>query len=229
MSTAETPEVQTPEPAPPAARKHGPLAFLKELPVLIVIAFALAILLKTFVVQAFYIPSPSMVPTLQVGDRVLVNKLVYKVRDPQRGDIIVFADPQEEAVQESFLRRVRNVFTEGFGGQTDPRKDFIKRVIGLPGETVELEGGKVFITPPGGGTRFVLSEPYISPELDDAPFETTVPADEYFVLGDNRPNSSDSRFVGTIPRSEIIGKAFLRVWPPRRFDFFTRPIYLTPA
>lgn len=214
---------EAPEAPPPPSKRAGALGFLKELPVLVVIAFALAILLKTFVVQAFYIPSGSMLPTLEVRDRVLVNKLVYRIRAPRRGEIIVFAQRRDE--DRSFLDRVKSVFTEGFGGQTSAEKDFIKRVIALPGETIEVRDGTVLITPPGG-EPFALDEPYVTAEVDAAPYgPETVPEGTYFVLGDNRPNSSDSRFIGPIARGDIIGKAFVRVWPLRRFGFFRRPPY----
>jgi len=148
--------------------------------------------------QAFFIPSGSMEPTLKVNDRVLVNKLSYKLHPIHRGDIVVFKRPPSEA--------------------SDPTiKDLIKRVIGLPGETIEERAGYVYIN----GVQ--LKEPYLPP---DAQGVTTslpplkIPANQYFVMGDNRTNSKDSRFIGTIPRSLIVGRAFIRVWPLSKIRLF---------
>jgi signal peptidase I len=199
--------------------------FIKELPILIVIAFGLALLIKTFLAQAFFIPSESMVPTLVVDDRVLVNKLVYRFREPRRGEIIVFV--AEKPAPKPFLGRVRSFLTEGLGVVTPEEQDFIKRVIALPGETIRVDGrGRVFITPAGGSEPFRLREPYLAGERDQnryGPF--TVPTDSYFVMGDNRAHSSDSRVRGPVHREDIIGKAFLRLWPPGRVGFFRRPAY----
>src|SRR5438552_5599639 len=114
-------------------KQQGFLSFVQELPVLLVIAFVLALLIKTFLMQAFYIPSESMEPTLNVGDRVLVNKVVYHLHPPRRGDIIVFSDPNPPpGAQRGVLSAFWHWLTEGFGVQTGPEKDFIKRVVGLP-------------------------------------------------------------------------------------------------
>src|SRR5919198_811398 len=140
-------------------KPKGPLAWLGELPFLLVIAFILALLIKTFLMQAFYIPSESMEPTLNVGDRVLVNKVVYHLHPPRRGDIIVFADPNPEPQPH---RNPASAFwhwlTEGLGVATSPEKDFIKRVVGLPGDLVECRNGSVYIN------GQALSEPYIKVE-----------------------------------------------------------------
>jgi signal peptidase I len=202
-------------------------SFWLELPVLIVLAFALALFLKQFVVQAFYIPSESMVPTLQVDDRLLVDKLVYRFREPRRGEIVVFI--AEEGEERSLLERIKSVLLEGFGVQRPGDVDFVKRVIGLPGETVELIDGVVFVTPVNG-ERFALEEPYIefTDESDYPP--TKVPEGHYFVLGDNRPASADSRTArGAIPRGDIIGRARLRIWPVDRFGRFPTPTYDTDS
>jgi len=194
--------------------KQGTLAFLRELPVLLLVAFVLALLIKTFLVQAFYIPSASMEPTLQVGDRVLVNKIPYHFHPPRRGDIIVFSDPHPPASEH------RNPFsaffhwlTEGLGVSSNPEKDFIKRVIGLPGDTVEIDDrGVVFVN------GKALQEPYISPFHDNRPYGPIhVPAKSLFVLGDNRTLSNDSRFgLGFIPYDKVVGRAFVIIWPPSR-------------
>jgi len=190
-------------------------AFLRELPFLLLVAFLLALLIKTFVVQAFYIPSESMEPTLNVGDRVLVNKVVYHLHPPRRGDVIVFADPNP-AVQphRNPLSAFWHWLTEGLGVSTSPEKDFIKRVIGLPGDLVECKGGTVLIN----GTP--LNEPYIKVKDDRPCGPYKVPTDKLFVMGDNRLNSRDSRYgLGFIPYDKVIGRAFVIIWPPSRMGW----------
>lgn len=223
----EAPSQPSADIAPPLkgkeARKGG---FFRELPVLIIIAFGLALLIKTFLVQAFFIPSESMVPTLLVKDRVMVNKLVYRTREPRRGEIIVFIAEKDER-QRSFLQKVRSFLFEGLGVTKPAERDFIKRVIALPGETIRVRKGVVTITTVAK-KRIKLPEPYVNgddpDESDYGPF--TVPADSYFVMGDNRANSADSRTrLGPIPKSEIVGKAFVRIWPAGRFGFFDTPEY----
>ena len=154
-------------------------------------AFLVAIVVKAFLLQAFYIPSPSMVPTLQVNDRVLVNKLSYDFHDVRRGDVVVFESPPGVA-----------------------EKDLIKRVIGLPGDTVETRDGEIVVNDE------MLDEPYLPKDVGTGPMEkVTVPPGHYWVMGDNRGNSSDSRFFGPIPESSIIGRAFVQVWPLTAFGF----------
>ena len=192
-------------------KDRGPLAFLRELPVLIVVAFLLALLIKTFLVQAFDIPSESMVPTLQVGDRVLVNKVVYRLHPPRRGDIIVFAEPHPGPQDErGWWDSFTHWLTDGLGVTQDPTKDYIKRVIALPGETVEVREGVVYVD------GRPLDEPYVNDIQDVSSFGPhTVPDDSLFVMGDNRTNSQDSRsLLGDIPLDKIVGKAFVVIWPP---------------
>lgn len=222
----------TSDPWPPSRTKKvkHPTPFWKELPILILIAFGLALLIKSFLIQAFYIPSESMVPTLEIGDRVLVNKVVTKVREPKRGEIVVFVGDRNTEPR-SFLRRVRDALTSGFGGAQSAETDFIKRVIGLPGETVLVQDGKVTITPADRGAPFSLDEPYIAKTKDSAPFGPfQVPKGSFFVMGDNRPNSSDSRgSLGPVKRADIVGKAFVRIWPVKRFKGLSRPTYAMTA
>jgi signal peptidase I len=198
-------------------RRRGPLGFFRELPGLILIAFLLALLIKTFLVQAFYIPSQSMVPTLRVGDRVLVNKLIYDFRDPRRGEVIVFVNPQYEEPERNPLAAFWHWLTEGLGFSTDPNKDFIKRVVALPGETIEIKNGQVFID------GEPIDEPYLNRLRDTTDMDPrTISADELFVMGDNRPNSQDSRSsLGTIPYDRIVGKAFVILWPPSRIGWLS--------
>lgn len=188
--------------------RRGAASFLRELPVLIVLALGLAILLKTFVAQAFFIPSGSMEPTLFPGDRVLVQKVLDA---PSRGDVIVFADPKDGRSEDrGVLGGFLHWLSEGLGFARPEHEDFIKRVIGLPGETVELRDGKLFVD----GVR--IREPYLRGPVDTRDYgPTEVPADSLLVLGDNRLNSNDSRFgLGFIPVDKVIGRAFVIIWPP---------------
>lgn len=191
----------------------GGLAFLRELPVLIVVAFALALVLKTFLIQAFFIPSGSMEPTLEPGDRVLVMKAFDT---PERGDIVVFEDPDptrqpDRGVVGGFLHWL----SEGLGFARPADEDFIKRVIGLPGETVEIRKGKLYVD------GVLTPEPYLTGRPDRRDYgPQTVPEGTLFVLGDNRLNSNDSRFgLGFIPRDKVVGEAFVVIWPPSRIGW----------
>jgi signal peptidase I len=194
-------------------------SFFRELPVLLVVAFVLAVVIKTFVVQAFYIPSPSMEPTLQSGDRVLVNRNAYRFHPPRRGDIIVFSDPHPAAAgHQSWPSAAWHWITQGFGVSGGRDKDFIKRVIGLPGETVELHHGIVYID-----GQPLKNEPYLNAikDLRDWGPHRILP-DHVFVLGDNRTDSGDSRYgLGDIPYDKVIGRAFILVWPPGRFHWLS--------
>jgi signal peptidase I len=198
--------------------RRGFLGFLRELPGLILIAFLLALLIKTFLIQAFFIPSESMLPTLEIGDRVLVNKVVYDIGEVQRGDIVVFRNPHLQEPDRGPVQAFLDWLVEGLGFSSDPDRDFIKRVIGLPGETVEVRNGRVYID----GDR--LREPYVIDQEDPSDYgPVTVPAGKYFVMGDNRPNSSDSRSptLGFIPEDRIVGKAFVLLWPPPRVEWLS--------
>ena len=165
----------------------------------IVGALVMALLVKAFLFQAYYIPSPSMEPTLGQGDRIIVNKLSYRLHDVNRGDLVVFKAP------------------EGTGGVDD----LIKRVVGLPGELIRVANGRVLID------NGMLLEPYLPLQDGTAGLSTSancanlpgdvdgcrVPPGHVFVLGDHRANSRDSRFFGPIPEDSIRGRAFLRIWP----------------
>lgn len=160
----------------------------------IVGALIVALVIKTFLFQAFYIPSESMEPTLVDRDRVVVNKLSYRLHDVNRGDLVVFDRPPNEPVTDI--------------------EELIKRVIGLPGETVEARDGSIYIDGQG------LNEPYLDPETFTHAFgPITVPADHVFVMGDNRGNSRDSRVFGPIDQDLIVGRAFVLVWPLGRLGF----------
>ncbi len=213
MKTTERESLEAPEPgtSPPTPHKHkNPiLQFLGELPGLIIMAFVLALLIKTFLVQAFFIPSGSMEPTLRPGDRVLVLKVPYYFHEPRRGDIIVFEDPDPGAEAErGVVGGFFHWMFQGLGVQQPDNEDFIKRVIGLPGDVVSAKSGTVIVN----GEK--LKEPYLTQSTAD--FEKmSVPDGQLFVMGDNRPNSLDSRFgLGFIPMDKVIGKAELIIWPP---------------
>lgn len=217
LTTSEAkPPASGPRRANREERPKGVIGFLTELPVLLIIAFLLALLIKSFLVQAFYIPSESMEPTLGVGDRVLVNKVVYHLHPPRRGDVIVFEDPLGEEVNRSAVSAFWHWLTSGLGVSNSPEKDFIKRVIGLPGETVEIHLCTVYID------GQPLDEPYLpedkGSQCEYAPVK--VPAESLFVLGDNRGNSKDSRFgLGFIPYDKVVGRAFVIIWPPSRIGW----------
>ncbi|XTZ19778.1 MAG: signal peptidase I [cyanobacterium endosymbiont of Rhopalodia fuxianensis] len=164
-------------------------------------AAILAFGIRAFVAEARYIPSSSMEPTLQVNDRLIIEKVSYHFQEPKRGDVVVF-NPTK-ALQEK-----------------DFRDAFIKRVIGLPGETIEVKTGKVYVD------GQAIKEKYISeePNYDYGP--VTVPERQYLVLGDNRNNSYDSHYWGHVPKEKIIGKAFVRFWPFNRLGILNKhPIY----
>jgi signal peptidase I len=211
VKTVERSSIEEPEPKD-RRPKQGFLGCLGEVPGLILMAFVLALIIRTFLFQAFFIPSPSMEPTLQQGDRVLVNKIPYYFHDPRRGDIIVFENPNPEAVPDrGVVSGFFHWLFQGLGFQQPENEDFIKRVIGLPGDVVEGKKGGVYIN----GER--LDEPYLTQKTQ--PFAAkTVPEGKLFVMGDNRGNSLDSRFsLGFVPIDKVIGKAFIKIWPPSRF------------
>ena len=203
----DSPKADTP--AESERKKRPFLRFLSELPGLVLVALFLALLIKTFLVQAFYIPSPSMEPTLVSGDRVLVTKIPYYLHDPERGDVIVFADPDpKDGPDRGIVGGFFHWLVQGLGVQKPDHEDFIKRVIGLPGDVVQAKEGKVYVN------GLSINEPYLDQKTRDFP-KTSVPDDMLFVMGDNRGNSLDSRFgLGFIPMDNVIGKAFVIIWPP---------------
>lgn len=190
--------------------------FLKELPVLIVVAFGIALLIKTFLLQAFFIPSGSMENTLLVGDRVLVSKFLYKFGDPERGDVVVFISPlgaSNPKEDRGPIGNFVNGISEGLGLKSSER-DFIKRVIATEGETVQVKEGSVFVN----GKK--LYEPYRHDQLPMPDYgPTKIPKNKVFMMGDNRSNSQDSRVFGPVAEEKIVGRAFVLIWPPKRLDW----------
>jgi len=184
----ETGKGKEPDPEPsrrPRKKSGGVLEFL----VILIVAFALVFgFVRPFVVEAFYIPSGSMIPTLMVGDRVLTNKFIYRFEDPERGDVVVFRSVE--------------------GGN----EDLIKRVVGVPGDKISVRNGALSVN----GER--QREPYVNKESPDVNTYNpiTVPAGHVFCMGDNRANSRDSRFFGPVPYENIEGEAFVIFWPPSR-------------
>ena len=167
---------------------------IKEWANSIVVALVLTLIIRTYVVQAFKIPSESMYPTLMKGDKLFVNKYIYRFSPPQRGDIIVFKYP------------------------VDPKKDFIKRLTGLPGETVEIRDGNLYANEKIWKDQMSFGKLYY---LNRGPFggpgdKIQVPEDAYYALGDNSANSTDSRFWGFVPKKNVLGKGIFRWWPPNR-------------
>ena len=171
----------------------------------IIIAFLLAMVIRTFVVQAFKIPTGSMRMTLQEGDLILVNKFVYgakvplsnyylpALREPRRGDVVVFIYPE------------------------DKKKDFIKRLVGLPGETVEIKSGSIYINDlPAEEPIFKQIYYYNRGDFAAEGQKVTVPKNSYFVLGDNSVSSKDSRYWGFVPKENLLGQALVIYWPIHR-------------
>lgn len=207
----------------------------RELIETLITAVILAFGIRTFVAEARYIPSSSMEETLQINDRLIIEKVSYRLHDPERRDIVVFYAPPTAALCSGSLNA------------PPPKDAFIKRIVGLPGDTIEFKNAQVFIN------GKVLDEPYIvqdskNPAANetlipansilvpngatvenqaqgfvDYPVKVTIPQSSYLVMGDNRNNSCDSRYWGFVPRENLIGKAFVRFWPFSRLGVLANP------
>ncbi|MFI7435142.1 signal peptidase I [Micromonospora haikouensis] len=211
------------------SRRQMPL--WQELPLLLIVAFCLAVLIRTFLLQAFFIPSGSMEDTLLINDRVLVNKVVYDVRDPQRGEVVVFRGTDKWVAQEvqepepGIVGKFGRTVGDLVGVSRPGEKDFIKRVIGLPGDRVRCcdAQGRVTVN------DIPLDEPYV---VRDSPLdlppnpgecrsrrfdEVVVPPGQIFVMGDHRLVSQDARCQGPVPIDNVVGRAFAVVWPSSRW------------
>ncbi|MGH9020279.1 MAG: signal peptidase I [Acidimicrobiales bacterium] len=166
-----------------------------EWALIVVVAIAVSFLMRAYVIQTFFIPSASMEPTLQIGDRIIVSKLSVELGSIHRGDIIVFKAPPAEHCG-------------------DAVSDLVKRVIGLPGDYIYSQGNTIYVN------HHRFAEPWTHTEpLGTSIPRQTVPANTYYVMGDNHSDSCDSRFWGGVPRSDVIGKVFLRIWPLSRIGF----------
>jgi signal peptidase I len=161
----------------------------KEIFAFVVLALVIVVPLRLFVAQPFSVQGDSMYPTFKDGDYLIVEEVSYYAKDPARGDVVVFRYPN------------------------NPKTFYIKRLIGLPGEKVTIVAGKTTITQTNG-TVISLDEPYVVAEDATYTLETTLGTGQYFVMGDNRPRSSDSRVWGPLPEENIMGRAFLRLLPP---------------
>ncbi len=211
------------------SRRQMPL--WQELPLLLIVAFCLAVLIRTFLLQAFFIPSGSMEDTLLINDRVLVNKVVYDVRDPQRGEVVVFRGTDKWVAQEvqepepGIVGKFGRTVGDLVGVSRPGEKDFIKRVIGVPGDRVRCcdAQGRVTVN------DIPLDEPYV---VRDSPLdlppnpaecrsrrfdEVVVPPGQIFVMGDHRLVSQDARCQGPVPIDNVVGRAFAVVWPSSRW------------
>ena len=183
--TENSVETQTPEKSQPPQQEENTLVeIIKTLVTAVILAFGI----RTFVAEARYIPSSSMEPTLQINDRLIIEKITYRFNSPERGDIVVF-NPTEALKEKNF------------------NDAFIKRIIGVPGDMVQVKQGQVYLN------GELIEEDYISeaPAYEYGP--VTVPENQYLVLGDNRNNSYDSHYWGFVPKEKLIGKAFVRFWP----------------
>lgn len=200
----------SPSPRPSRRQASGSSSFLRELPMLLAVALVLAFLLRTFVVQVFYIPSSSMEPTLSVNDRMIVEKITYRFREPVRGEIVVFEGESlvDRVVEDTTGERLVRVVGQFLGVVPASARDFVKRVIGLPGDEILILDGVVSVN------GVPIDEPYV---VFDDPSDygpVTVPDGSLFFLGDNRPNSSDSRRgLGFVPEDKVVGRSYAIIWP----------------
>jgi signal peptidase I len=239
----EGPTATTTRPAPaepaPAEEKKAPKKKKKrslkhqliELPILILIAFLIAVLIKTFVAQAFFIPSASMRPTLYEGDRVIVEKLSYRFSDPEQGDVVVFSRSVFGRTEDlPWYDDARVFLRELLGLPTGKEEDFIKRVVAVGGDTIRYSGrprellvnGEVVDESYIRGGEDRVSQPFTSKDCKRFKMEIdagacVVPSGTVFVMGDNRNNSQDSRVFGPVEEDVIVGRAFIIIWPPGDF------------
>jgi signal peptidase I len=214
-------DVETPPYHKEDERQPGPLAVLRETVVLVALAVLLAVVFKTFLVAAFYIPSGSMETTLNISDRVLVEKVSYRFGDVQRGDVVVFVHDEPGFEPPRPTNPVTGFFN-GLGraiGIVPPSdRDFIKRVVGIPGDRITCKGGQLV------RNDEPVTESYLDPgtTTEGCNKTVTVGPGELFVMGDNRTNSQDSRSFGVIQRSDVVGRAFVRIWPLNHIGWLRR-------
>lgn len=204
-----------------------------EIPLLVLMAFVIAIIIKTFLVQAFFIPSTSMLPTLHTGDRVLVEKLSYRFTSPSRGDVVVFEKSvfgSHPGQDRPWHEDAQGFFRELLGLPTGTEEDYIKRIVAVGGDVIEYKGSprKLFVNEEKVPQPFVYrgrdtGSPTLTSsdckrlDMQRAGSGCRVPAGKVFVMGDNRANSEDSRILGPIDEDKIVGRAFVIIWPPSDF------------
>ncbi len=185
---------------------------LKEIVSIIIISLAIVLPIRYFIAQPFLVSGASMDNTFQNGNYLIVDELTYRFQEPKRGDVIVFKVP-ESGLEAQHVDTKKTVY-------------YIKRIIGLPGETVEINGDEVKISDGVSSTGKILNEPYAFFDENNGSYfkgikeKVVLKPDEYFVMGDNRHNSSDSRIWGTLPKENIKGRAILRLLPPTKFGIF---------
>lgn len=175
--------------------------------VLLVGAVILAVLIKSLLIQPFEIPSSSMHPTLQVGDRVMVSKVSYLFGEPGRGDVVVFSPPGRFQPDRNVFEVVWHEVREAFGWYDISEADLIKRVVATGGDRVEIRRDEVWVN------GELLEEPYLGSSTQEEMFTLEVEEDHLFLMGDHRSKSSDSRVFGTVPEDNVVGKAVFRIWP----------------
>ena len=188
------------------SQKEGLFLFAWEIIKVAVLALVIILPLRYFVAQPFYVKGASMEPSFEDGDYLIIDEISYRFTEPERGEVVVFRFPE------------------------DPRQFFIKRLIALPNETIEIRNNRIIIFNEGEAAGFVLDESdYLAPgKTTDGNLKIKLAQDEYFVLGDNRLHSSDSRRWGVLPRHFIIGKTLVRAWPFNKITYFTPVPYSSP-
>jgi signal peptidase I len=213
-------DVETPPYHKEDERQPGLLAVVRETVVLVALAVLLAVVFKTFLVAAFYIPSGSMERTLNISDRVLVEKVSYRFGEIEHGDVVVFVHDEPGLERSSPSNPIAGFFSslgQAVGVVPPSDRDFIKRVIGLPGDTITCRGGLLY-----RNSQRVKEDYLPTGVTTDGCRTTRVGAGELYVMGDNRTNSQDSRTFGVIHRKDVVGRAFVRIWPLNHIGWLRR-------
>lgn len=216
--------------SPARSRGHGVLLFLRDVVIIVAAALVISFLIKTFLIRSFYIPSESMQSTLQVNDRIIVNQLVPNMVPIERGDIVVFRDPggwlperveQPQAPLDAAVDWVLQII--GLS-TSDSDEHLVKRVIGLPGDRIVCcnDLGQLSVN------GVPIDEPYVqlpadTTDVSGRDFQEDIPEGTIWVMGDNRYDSSDSRFNGVVPIDDVVGRAFVISWPVERWQWLDNP------
>jgi len=193
-------EIKQPKKKEPEVQSIG--QFIWELAKIVIISLAIIIPIRVFLIQPFYVKGASMEPTFYDNQYLIIDEISYRFSEPQRGDVVVIKYPQ------------------------DPSQYFIKRIIGLPGETIDIKDGSVYIKISKSIEEIKINEPYLAEGIiTNGEKQISLGADEYYLLGDNRPSSLDSRSFGPVNEKYIVGKTWIRVWPFDKFHHFTMVNY----